>query len=162
MNLYDTITIQELQDYDTLVTEKANVIGRIIQITTRGKVNHSGSYYRGNMYEADSTGFHDSTLLSFLEGCKKCYVLRPSFKVDKQTFYHRLKETMGKPYYFLGLLYNLIRQFSGKWYGGESTDAFMCSQASMYLLNEEQWWLFTPSDIKDYTKKFDIYELIMW
>lgn len=163
----NTIDIAELKNGDILCYQKDTYIGLPIQLSTRSKCSHVGIYYDGFIYEAIIKGVCKTPLYESFDKSKSIGVQRLNINVDFERLEDVISQQLGKPYYYVGLLYQLKRQLFGGWKGATDIDSFMCSQLIGYGLNEvvdnddfSAWYKMTPADIWEDRKNFKSFNLI--
>jgi hypothetical protein len=162
------ITTADLQTGDTLLYEKSIAIGRIEQIFTRSKFNHSSlvEVVDGEIwcYEAIWPRVVRRSFTDSNQHTKLIMVKRPRFGFDAQKYVELSKSLVGKKYDLNGLLCQIPCQLWGGWLGNKSMKKVYCSKANAWVWNQlhglyTDWYRVAPSELFEDLLDFDTFQL---
>lgn len=162
------IAVSDLKTGDTLLYEKTIVIGRIEQIITRSKFNHSSIVQLVNgipyVYEAIAPKFIFRPLTESVAHTKFLVVQRPLFSIDGQKVESLSQPLIGKEYYYLGLWHQLMHQLYGGWKGNRDPNKPYCSKYNAWVYNQlagiyTDWYKTSPDELFENRVDFSTFEI---
>lgn len=158
----------DLRTGDSLLYEKTIAVGRIEQIFTRSKFNHSslleirdGQIY---CYEAIWPKVICRTIEESLEHSKFVVVKRPKFSFNEPKYLELCKSMVGKHYDLGGLLAQIPHNLWGGWIGNRSMKRVYCSKGNAWTWFELQgiyndWYKVSPDELFEDLLDFETYIL---
>ena len=163
------ITYAELKTGDSLLYEKAIAIGRIEQIFTRSKFNHSSliEVNAGQItcYEAIWPKVVSRNITQSIVHTKTVVVKRPRFAFNESEYLNLCKSLVGKKYDLAGLLCQIPHQLWGGWIGNKSIKKVYCSKENAWVwmnlagLYPHSWFKTSPDELFEDLLDFDTYLL---
>lgn len=162
------LTNNQLKTGDQILYEKTIAIGRIEQIFTRSKFNHSSLVVR-NEYgvyciEAIMPKVDVRPLNESLEHTKYAVVKRPRFQFNEENYRKLCASMLGKWYDVPGLLAQVPHQIWGGWIGNKSMKRVYCSKGNAWVWNQlaglyKDWYKISPDELFEDLLDFDTYIL---
>lgn len=162
------ITKAELKTGDTLIYEKTIAVGRIEQIFTRSKFNHT------SLVEVSDAGILcyeaifprvicrpiEQSIVKTVYVCVK----RPRMPFLASKYIELSKSLVGRRYDVQGLLFQIPHQLWGGWMGNKSMKTVYCSKANAWVWNQlngiyNDWYKVSPDELFEDLLDFDTYIL---
>ncbi|HOT13205.1 MAG TPA: hypothetical protein PK252_00445 [Bacteroidales bacterium] len=162
------ITRSELRTGDTLLYEKTIAVGRIEQIFTRSKFNHSSLVEVKEdgilCYEAIFPRVVCRPIEQSIVHTVNVVVKRPRLSFDAAKYVELSKSLVGKRYDVGGLLAQIPHQLWGGWIGNKSMKKVYCSKGNAWVWNQlcqlyPDWYKVSPDELFEDLLDFDTYIL---
>jgi hypothetical protein len=129
----------DLRPGDLIFTEPSDFIGRLIAKNQRIGYSHCGFIIDRRFCESEiRTGVHSSDIVGRLNG-KNVTVLRPNYKFNIDLFSASAFWKIGCKYDWRGIIYQLIKEWTGRWINETAkidNNSFYCSKYYSYCMSK--------------------------
>jgi hypothetical protein len=171
MKQYESITIDQLQIGDNLLYDKGTLIGQVIQLITRSRVNHAAIYSgRNTVFEAVLPKYKETPILESCINARNVYVQRPLYAFDPNLVIKTAEDLIGIKYDIEELIFELNKEIEGGWKGDKNPHNIICSKANQWInkcscldkaIDFSTWFSDSPSQIFENRLYFQTYKLTL-
>jgi cellulose synthase/poly-beta-1,6-N-acetylglucosamine synthase-like glycosyltransferase len=169
MKQFEEITIDQLQLGDNLLLDNKDLLGELIQLFERSRVNHASMYSgHGTVYEAILPKYIETPILKSLDKTRNVYVQRPLYKFDPEIVTKTAQSLIGINYDIKEIIFQLDKEIEGGWKGDKDPHKLICSKANQWInkcscldssIIWDTWYKDSPANIFENRIYFQCFKL---